>query len=68
MKNYIKLTIYINAILIYLILFYSTCLYAETFKENYYVDLDVRWNIITDVGLIKIDTHDEAIIELSVKI
>ena len=68
MKNSIKLATYINAVLIYLILFYSTSLFAETFTDTFDVDLGAQLTVKTDAGSIKIETHDEATIELRVKI
>ncbi|PKG97891.1 hypothetical protein [Paraglaciecola sp. MB-3u-78] len=68
MKNSIKLSTYLNAILIYLILFYSTSLFAETFKETFDVSLSGQLTIKTDAGSIKIETHDQATIELRVNI
>jgi hypothetical protein len=68
MKSAIKLTTYLNAILVYLILFYSTSLFADTFTETFDVDLGGQLTVKTDVGSIKIETHNEATIELRVKI
>ena len=64
MKNSIKLATYINAVLIYLILFYSTSLFAETFTDTFDVDLGAQLTVKTDAGSIKVETHDEATIEL----
>jgi hypothetical protein len=64
MKKYIKLTTYLNAILVYLILFYSASIFAETFTETFDVELGGQLILNTDVGSIKIDTHNESIIEL----
>ena len=68
MKNSYKLATYLNAVLIYAASFYSTSLFAETFTENFDVELGGQLTIKTDVGSIKIETHDEATIELRVKI
>ena len=68
MKNSIKLAGYINAVLVYLILFYSPSLFAETFTETFDVDLGAQLTVKTDAGSIKIETHDEATINLRVKI
>jgi hypothetical protein len=68
MKRTIKLITYLNAVLVYLILFYSTSLFAKTFSETFNVDLGGQLTIQTDTGSIKIKTHDEATIELQVKI
>jgi hypothetical protein len=68
MKRTIKLATYLNAVLVYFILFYSTSLLAETFTESFNVDLGGQLTIQTDAGSIKIKTHDEATIELLVKI
>ncbi len=68
MKSSIKLTTYLNAVLVYLILFYSTSLFAETFTETFDVNLGGQLTVKTDAGSIKIETHDEATIELRVKI
>jgi hypothetical protein len=68
MKSSIKLATYLNAILFYVVLFYSTSLFAETFTETFDVDLGGQLTVKTDAGSIKIETHDEATIELRVKI
>jgi len=68
MKSTIKLTTYLNAVLVYLILFYSTSLFAETFTESFDVNLGGQLTVRTDAGSIKIETHDEATIKLQVKI
>ena len=68
MKSTIKLTTYLNAVLVYLILFYSTSLFAETFTESFDVNLGGQLTVRTDAGSIKIETHDEATIKLRVKI
>lgn len=68
MKSSIKIATYLNAILLYFVLFYSTSLFAETFKETFDVDLGGQLTIKTDAGSIKIDTHNEATIELRVEI
>lgn len=68
MKSTIKCTTYLNAILIYLALFYSTSLFAETFNHTFDVELGGVLTIKTDAGSIKIETHDKATIELQVKV
>lgn len=68
MKRTIKLATYLNAVLVYFILFYSTSLFAETFTETFNVNLGGQLTVQTDVGSIKIETHNEATIELKVKI
>jgi len=68
MKSTIKLTTYLNAVLVYLILFYSTSLFAETFTESFDVNLGGQLTVRTDAGSIKIETHDDATIKLQVKI
>ena len=68
MKNSIKLTTYLYAVLIYLILFYSTSLFAETFTETFDVDLGGQLTVKTDASSIKIETHNEATVQLRVKI
>jgi hypothetical protein len=68
MKSSIKLTTFLNAVLVYLILFYSTSLIAETSTETFDVNLGGQLTVKTDAGSIKIETHDEAILELRVKI
>jgi DUF4097 and DUF4098 domain-containing protein YvlB len=68
MKNSFKLTTYLNAVFVYLILFYSSASFAETFTENFDVKLGGKLTIKTDAGSIRIETHDQATIELSVKI
>lgn len=68
MKSSIKLATYLNAILLYIVLFYSSSLFAETFTETFDVNLGGQLTIKTDAGSIKIETHDEATIELRVKI
>jgi len=54
--------------LIYLILFYSTSLFAETFTETFDVDLGGQLTVKTDASSIKIETHNEATVQLRVKI
>ena len=68
MKRTIKLISYVYAILLYVALFYSTSLFAETFNETFNVNLGGQLTIQTDAGSIKIKTHDEETIELKVKI
>ena len=68
MKSSFKLATYLNAILIYFVLFYSTTLFAETFSETFDVDLGGQLTIKTDTGSIKIETHDEATIELNINV
>lgn len=68
MKSSIKFTTYLNAVLVYIILFYSTSLFAETFTEKFDVNLGGQLTVRTDAGSIKIETHDEATVELRVKI
>lgn len=68
MKSSYKLATYLNAVLIYAVLFYSTSLFAETSTESFDVELGGQLTIKTDAGSIKIETHDEATIELRVKI
>lgn len=68
MKSSFKLATYLNAILIYCALFYSTTLFAETFTETFDVDLGGQLTVKTDNGSIKIETHDEATIELRITI
>jgi hypothetical protein len=54
MKNSIKLTTYLHAVIIYIILFYSTSLFAETFKKTFDVNLGGQLTVKTDTGSIKI--------------
>jgi len=68
MKKTIKLVTYLNAVLVYFILFYSTSLFAKNSTETFNVDLGGQLTIQTDAGSIKIETHDQATIELRVKI
>jgi hypothetical protein len=68
MKSSIKLTTYLNAVLVYLILFYSTSLFADTSTETFDVKLGGQLTIKTDAGSIKIETHEQATIELQVRI
>jgi hypothetical protein len=68
MKNSITLTTYLNAVLVYVVLLYSTSLFAETFTDTFDVDLGGQLTVKTDAGSIKIVTHDKATIELKVKI
>ena len=42
-------------------MFYSTSLFAKTFSETFDVDLGDQLTVKTDVGSIKIETHNEAI-------
>jgi len=53
MKSSFKLATYLNAILIYCALFYSTTLFAETFSETFDVDLGGQLTVKTDNGSIK---------------
>lgn len=50
MKSSNNLTFHIDAIVIYLVLFYSTCLFADIYKVTCDVDLDDQLNIkiVTD--------------------
>ncbi|WP_293751478.1 hypothetical protein [uncultured Paraglaciecola sp.] len=50
MKSSFKLATYLNAILIYCALFYSTTLFAETFSETFDVDLGGQLTVKTDNG------------------
>lgn len=68
MKRIIKQATYANAVLLYFILFYSTSLLAETFTEKFDVNLGGQLTVQTDTGSIRVETHDEATIELRVKI
>ncbi|MBL4630231.1 MAG: DUF4097 family beta strand repeat protein [Paraglaciecola sp.] len=68
MKSSIKLTTYLNAVLVYFILFYSTSLFARTYTETFDVSLGGQLTIQTDKGSINIETHDEATIKLKIKI
>lgn len=68
MKSSIKLATYLNAVLVYFILFYSTSLFAKTFTETFDVNLGGQLTVKTDAGSIKIETHNKATIELRVKI
>ena len=68
MKSSIKFAIYLNAVLVYFLLFYSTSLFAETFTETFDVNLGGQLIVNTDAGSIKVETHDKATIELRVKI
>lgn len=68
MKNSIKLSAYINAVLIYFVLFYSSTLLAETHTETFDVKLGGTLTVQTDAGSIQVETHDEPTIELRVKI
>ena len=45
-------------------MFYSTSLFAKTFSETFDVDLGEQLTVKTDVGSIKIETHNEATIEM----
>jgi len=49
-------------------MFYSTSLLAETLTETFDVDLGGQLIVKTDAGSIRVKTHDEATIELQVKI
>jgi len=62
MKNSIKLTTYLHAVIIYIILFYSTSLFAETFKETFDVNLGGQLTVKTDTGSIKIKPPNESTI------
>ena len=68
MKNSLKITAYLNAVFIYLLLFYSSSIFAKTYNETFDVELGGKLTIQTDAGSIRIDTHDEPTIELKVKI
>ena len=68
MKRTIKLATYVNAVLVYFVLFYSASLFAETFTEKFNVNLGGQLTIQTDAGSIKIETHNQATIELRVNI
>lgn len=68
MKRTIKLATYLNAVLVYFILFYSTSLLAETFTEKFDVNLGGQLTVQTDAGSIRVETHDEATIELVINV
>lgn len=68
MKSTFKLSTFLNGVLIYLVLFYSTALFAETFKDTFVVKPGGKLTIQTDAGSIRIATHDQPNIELTVKI
>jgi hypothetical protein len=68
MKRTINLATYLNAVLVYFILLYSTSLLAETSTETFDVKLGGQLTVQTDAGSIKVETHDKATIELRVKV
>jgi len=68
MKNTFKLTSFLSGVLIYLVLFYSTALFAETFKDTFAVKQGGKLTIQTDAGSIRINTHNQPNIELTVKV
>ena len=68
MKSTLKLTTYLYAVLTYSILLFSTSVFAETFKETFDVKLGGQLVIETDVGSINIETHDQATVEMRVKV
>ncbi|MEP1448399.1 MAG: DUF4097 family beta strand repeat-containing protein [Paraglaciecola sp.] len=67
MKNVIKLTTYLNAILLYFVLFYSTSIFATTFNKSFDVEFGGQLRLSTDTGSIEIATHDEPVVELQIK-
>lgn len=67
MKKVIKLTTYLNAVLLYFIVLHSTSLFAATFNKSFDVELGGQLRLETDTGSIKIATHDAATIELQIR-
>jgi hypothetical protein len=57
MKNSLKLAIITKALLLYLILFYTTSIFAETFNDDFDVKLGGKLTIQTDTGSVTIDTY-----------
>ncbi|MGS2720967.1 DUF4097 family beta strand repeat-containing protein [Paraglaciecola aestuariivivens] len=68
MKNTFKITFYLNAVLLYLLLFFSTSALAQTYSQNFAVKPGGKLNIQTDIGSISVATHDQATIDLQVEI
>lgn len=68
MQSPLKIVTYLSAVLIYIVLFYSPSLNAETFTETFDVKLGGQLTVQTDTGSINIDTHDEDTIELQIKV
>jgi hypothetical protein len=68
MQRLSRATIYINALAIYALLFYSASLFANTQSETFNVTPGGTLIIRTEAGSIDIQTHDRAIIELSVTV
>ncbi|GAC17040.1 hypothetical protein [Paraglaciecola arctica] len=60
MKRTIKLITYLNAVLVYLILFYSTSLFSKTFSETFNVNLGGLLTIQTDTDSINKQLTEDA--------
>ena len=54
MKNTIKVTLCLNATLVFIVLFYSTSLIAGTFKETFNDDLSDQLTVNTFIGSVQI--------------
>ena len=68
MKPFSRTSIYLQALVIYAVLFYSAALFAKTETQTFDVELGGTLTIRTDAGSIEIKTHEQAVIELQVKI
>jgi hypothetical protein len=66
MKSFSRTSIYIQALVIYAVLFYSASLFAKTDTQTFDVELGGTLTVRTDAGSIDIRTHDQAVIELRV--
>jgi hypothetical protein len=68
MKPLSRIAIYLHALVIYALLFYSASLFAKTDSQTFDVVLGGTLTVRTDAGSIDISTHDEAVIRLEVSV
>lgn len=68
MKPLSRISIYIQALVIYAVLFYSASLFAKTDIQSFDVALGGTLTVRTEAGSINIRTHDQAAIELQVTV